>query len=53
METKKEELIVVKQLPIIEERLKSLSDEIDIKVANAMELVVSDETIKDLRKQFE
>jgi hypothetical protein len=50
METKKEELIVVKQLPIIEERLKSLSDEIDVKVANAMELVVSDETIKEVKK---
>ena len=31
MEEKKE-LIVVKQLPIIEEQLKSLSDEIDKKV---------------------
>ena len=46
MENKKEELIIVKQLPIIEERLKSLSDEIDVKVANAMDLVVSDEMKK-------
>lgn len=50
MENKKEELIIVKQLPIIEERLKSLSDEIDVKVANAMDLVVSDETIKEVKK---
>lgn len=51
MEKQKENaLIVVKQLPIIEEQLKSLSNEIDKKVANAMSLVVNDETIKEVKK---
>lgn len=51
MEKQKENaLIVVKQLPIIEEQLKSLSNEIDEKVANAMSLVVNDETIKEVKK---
>lgn len=49
MEEKKE-LIVVKQLPIIEEQLKSLSDEIDKKVSRALSLVVSDETVKEVKK---
>lgn len=44
------ELIIVKQLPIIEERLKELSTEIDTKVANALSLVVSDETVKEVKK---
>ncbi len=43
-------LIVVKQLPIIEERLKNLSEEIDKKVANALALAVSEETVKDVKK---
>ena len=38
MENKKEELIIVKQLPIIEEKLKGLSKEIDDKVKNALTL---------------
>lgn len=51
MEKQKENaLIVVKQLPIIEEKLKTLSNEIDKKVANAMSLVVNDETIKEVKK---
>lgn len=51
MEKQKDQaLIVVKQLPIIEEQLKSLSSEIDKKVANAMSLVVSDETVKEVKK---
>ena len=49
MEEKKE-LIVVKQLPIIEEQLKLLSDEIDKKVSQALSLVVSDETVKEVKK---
>ena len=49
MEEKKE-LIVVKQLPIIEEQLKSLSDEIDKKVSQALSLVVCDETVKEVKK---
>lgn len=54
-----ENLIIVKQLPIIEENLKSLSVEIDKKVENAMKLVCTEETLKsvkevriDLNKQF-
>lgn len=50
METKKQELIVVKQLPIIEEQLKSLSIEIDERVANATSLVVCDDTVKEVKK---
>lgn len=52
-------LIVVKQLPIIEEQLQALSKEIDEKVNNALSLVCNEETRKgvkkvrtDLNKQF-
>ena len=37
-------------MPIIEEQLKSLSDEIDKKVSRALSLVVSDETVKEVKK---
>lgn len=54
------ELIVVKQLPIIEEQLQALSKEIDEKVNNALSLICNEETRKgvkkvrtDLNKQFE
>lgn len=54
-----QELIVVKQLPIIEEQLKTLSEEIDKKVSDATALVCTEETIKqvkttraELNKQF-
>lgn len=50
METKKQELIIVKQLPIIEEKLKSLSLEIDEKVEYATSLVVCDDTVKEVKK---
>lgn len=43
-------LIVVKQLPIIEQRLKGLSEEIDVKVNNALSLIVSDDTVKEVKK---
>lgn len=43
------ELIIVKQLPIIEERLQELSAEIDLKVNNALSLIVSDETVKEVK----
>lgn len=53
-------LIVVKQLPIIEERLKSLSDEIDTKVNSALALPCTEDNIKavkaaraNLNKTFE
>ena len=55
-----QELIVIKQLPIIEEQLKQLSEEIDKKVENAKSLVCTEEnkqTIKQIRtslnKEFE
>ena len=53
------ELIIVKQLPQIEEHLKDLSTEIDRKVENAKSLVCTEESIKtikqiraDLNKEF-
>lgn len=42
-------LIVIKQLPIIEEQLKKVSDEIDIKVQSAVELVCSEDTVKTVK----
>ncbi len=55
-----QELIVVKQLPVIEEQLKALSEEIDKKVENAKSLVCTEENkqvIKQIRtslnKEFE
>jgi len=45
-----EELIVVKQLPVIEEKLKELSSEIDEKVTRAKSLVVCDDTVKEVKK---
>lgn len=44
------ELIVVKQLPIIEENLKKLSKEIDEKVSNAVNLVCNQDTVKDVKE---
>ncbi|HCT63889.1 MAG TPA: hypothetical protein DIC60_01190 [Lachnospiraceae bacterium] len=59
-EAKVQELITVKQLPIIEERLKSLSDEIEIRVNTALALPCTEDNIKvvksdraDLKKIFE
>lgn len=56
---KSTELIIVKQLPIIEERVRSLSEEIDKQVTAATSLVCTEETVKsvktvraDLNKQF-
>lgn len=54
-----QDLIVVKQLPIIQEQLKTLSEEIDKKVEGAKSLVCAEETVKtvkqvraDLNKEF-
>lgn len=54
-----QDLIVVKQLPIIQEQLKTLSEEIDNKVETAKKLVCTEETVKtvkqvraDLNKEF-
>lgn len=44
-----QELIVVKQLPVIEERLKSLSDEIDTKVNSALALPCTEDNIKAVK----
>lgn len=46
----KKELIVVKQLPIIEEQLKSLSNEIDDKINKALSLKVSEDNVKEIKK---
>lgn len=45
-----QELIVVKQLPIIQEQLKTLSAEIDQKVENAKSLVCTEETVKEVKQ---
>lgn len=54
-----QELMVVKQLPVIEERLKQLSEEVDKKVENAKSLICTEENVKtikqvraDLNKEF-
>ena len=44
------ELIQVKQLPIIEEKLKGLSEEIDKKVEIAISLICTEDTVKDVKK---
>ena len=54
-----QDLIIVKQLPQIEEHLKELSTEIDKKVENAKSLICTEENVKtikqvraDLNKEF-
>ena len=54
------ELIQVVQLPVIEERLRSLSEVVDKQVSNALALVCTEETVQtvksvraDLNKQFQ
>lgn len=44
------DLIVVKQLPIIEENLKKISEEIDKKVELANSLACTEGTVKDVKK---
>lgn len=43
------ELIAVRQLPIIEEHLKTLSVEIDRQVSDALSLAVTEATVKDVK----
>lgn len=43
------ELIAVRQLPIIEEHLKTLSVEIDKQVSDALSLAVTEATVKDVK----
>lgn len=44
------DLIIVKQLPVIEEKLKALKEEITAKVENAKALVCNEETIKTVKE---
>ena len=44
------ELIVIKQLPIIEEQLRKVSEEIDEKVKNAVALVCNEDTVKTVKE---
>lgn len=46
----KDKLIQIKQLPVIEEQLRSVSKVIDDRVKNAMSLVCTEETVKDVKK---
>lgn len=45
-----QDLIVVKQLPIIQEKLKQLSTEIEQKVESAKKLVCTEETVKEVKQ---
>ena len=49
-EKPQESLIVIKQLPIIEERLHSMKAEIEKAVGNAMSLAVTEDTVKQVKK---
>jgi len=44
------ELIVVRQLPVIEERLRSVRAEIEDKTKEAMSLVCTEDTYRDVKK---
>lgn len=44
------DLIEVKQLPIVEEQLRKVSEEIDEKVKNATSLVCTEETVKTIKE---
>lgn len=46
----KQELIVIKQLPVIEEKLKGLSLEIDKDVEEALALEVTEDSVKEVKK---
>ena len=45
-----ENLIIIKQLPIIEEQLKAMSIEIDEKVELAKSLICAEDTVKEIKK---
>lgn len=54
-ESRTVELIQVKQLPVIEERLRTLKEATERRAAEAMSLAVSDETltaVKDVRAEL-
>ena len=44
------EMIVIKQLPVIEQQLKVVSAEIDEKVKNAVALVCTEENVKEIKE---
>lgn len=44
------ELIIVKQLPVIEQQLQSISKDIDSRIAEIEKLEVNEETIKEVKK---
>jgi len=44
------ELIKIKQLPVLEEQFKKLGEEIDIELENVNNLIVNDETYKGVKK---
>ena len=43
------DLIIIKQLPIIEEKLKQISDEIEVRTTNALSLICTDSTVKEIK----
>lgn len=45
-----DELIIVRQLPVIEEHLRNLSQQIDARVNEAAALVCTEETVKSVKK---
>ena len=50
MEEKQNDLIIIKQLPIIEENLKRISLEIDKKIETVNALIVNEDTVKEVKK---
>lgn len=45
------ELIVVKQLPVIEERLQSISETIQAQTSEVLALAVTEDTVKEIKKR--
>lgn len=43
-------LIIIKQLPVIEEHLKALSEEVEQKTQTAMSLICTEDTVKEIKK---
>ena len=46
-----EQLIAIKQLPVIEERLQSISAAIQEQTANVLSLAVTEDTVKEIKKR--
>lgn len=45
-----EELMIVKQIPVIEEHLRNLASEVDNRVAAALSMVCTEDTYRDVKK---